>query len=114
MVIQVASLPEESEWKSMDVNPTSKTPSVASPALKSPVRTPEGPRDQVHFDRVDTLNRQLSETPEVRSALVEEARKLVSLAGYPPPEALDRIAHLLAMNLASGPDTAGAESAYDS
>ena len=97
----------------MDVNPTSNTPAVASPALKTPVRAPEGARDEAQFDRADALNRQLAQTPEVRADLVEEARKQVSLAAYPPPKALDRIAHLLAMKLAPE-QTSGAESTYDS
>lgn len=94
----------------MDINPTAKVAAGAGLVLKGPVRNVQSPREDANFGRVDALNRRLASTPDSRAARVEAAKQQVSLADYPPPEALDRIARLLAMNLVQETESPGAGS----
>ncbi|MDX1951817.1 MAG: hypothetical protein SFY81_06510 [Verrucomicrobiota bacterium] len=53
------------------------------------------------FEETQALNESLLATPDIRSEAVTRGKELVSSAAYPPPEAIQRIANLLAMNLSS-------------
>ena len=85
----------------MEINPTLNIQSViraAVPAAGPPVNSAS--RDQVAFEHSVALNRGLEETPDVRADAVERAKSLISQSSYPPLEILDRVARLLAINLA--------------
>jgi hypothetical protein len=86
----------------MDVKPTASVMSVVGANLPRPIRSVDGPQDQASFGGAKALDRQLAQTPDVRPSLVEDARQKVSLTEYPPPEVINRIARLLALQL--GPD----------
>ncbi|HSH15114.1 MAG TPA: hypothetical protein VLD18_03705 [Verrucomicrobiae bacterium] len=51
----------------------------------------------------------MANTPEVRQQVVERARRLIEDTSYPPQEAINKIADLLAMTLAQESNKGGAQ-----
>lgn len=62
-----------------------------------------GATDGASFEQSAQLEQALQSSPDVRAEVVEKARKLIEDTNYPPPEAINRIANLLAMKLAIEP-----------
>lgn len=60
----------------------------------APERTDAG-----EFGQAEALRQALERTPDIRPEAVERGRALVETRNYPPPEALDRLARLLAIGL---------------
>jgi hypothetical protein len=56
------------------------------------------------FERTQALQKTLQETPQVRPEAVTQASALVSDAGYPSDELLNKMAGLLASKISSGDD----------
>jgi hypothetical protein len=84
----------------MQVNSSQHSNPVGQTELvKRPADQLRPPTDGASFDRSEALNRSLSEAPDVRSEVVERARRLIEDTSYPPPEAINKIADLLAMKL---------------
>jgi hypothetical protein len=94
----------------MDVNASSRITAAAGAAHQPPPRSLGRARERASFGQADALNQQLAQTPDSRPAAVEKARNQVHLAQYPPPEAVDRIARLLAINLKPDDRAANGES----
>jgi hypothetical protein len=85
----------------MHVNPSHHSDPVGQTELvRRSAATPRPVADDTSFERSAALNRSLADTPEVRSEVVERARRLIEDSSYPPPEAINKIADLLAMKLA--------------
>jgi hypothetical protein len=83
----------------MQVNPNNSSGEVSRTEpyrLSLPATKVE--HQQTDFTHVAALNNALQDVPPVRIEEVERAKKLIQDANYPPPYALVRIAHLLAMN----------------
>lgn len=51
------------------------------------------------FERSQSVERALAETPEVRPEKVERARVYAADVKYPPDEVLERLSHLLALKM---------------
>jgi hypothetical protein len=64
-----------------------------------------GPREarpddpQTLFERTDALTQAISGQPDTRPDRVQRARDLIADVQYPPTEAIEKISHLLALNL---------------
>jgi hypothetical protein len=91
----------------MEIKPNLTT-GAASGAASTPPPTVErktlSPKDFAAFDEADTLNRQLSDEPEVRSGAVARAQELIGQADWPSPVVIRRIANLLAANMNEIPE----------
>jgi hypothetical protein len=77
------------------------TVSVAAPVRNAPKETPMSTPDheQVAIENSRALTIALQETPEIRAEIVRRATELVGEPGYPPPETIRKISHLLAIQL---------------
>jgi hypothetical protein len=85
----------------MQVNPSQHSDPVGQTGLvRRSTVTPTPPGDGATFDHSAALNQSLANTPEVRQAVVERARRLIEDTNYPPAVAINKIADLLAMKLA--------------
>ena len=71
---------------------------------KHPNSAQKAGEDAAAFSSSHALEQALTATPEVRSEAVERARNLIADVKYPPKETLNKIAHLLAMNLDNSSD----------
>ena len=84
----------------MELNPTSNLTRVAMTAEK-----PSGPHapacapPAVSFAEARALDQSLAQMPDVRKNAVDQAKALLAQTGYPSPEVLNNVAHLLASNL---------------
>ena len=92
----------------MQVNPSHHSDPIRQSELArrsgtSPRPTAEG----TAFERSAALNQSLANTPEVRPQAVERARRLIADTSYPPQEAINKIANLLAMSLTEGAQPGG-------
>jgi hypothetical protein len=76
------------------VSPVGRGPVEAAAAKK-----PTPAADEVSFTGTEALQTALRAQPEVRPEKVAQARDLVALSTYPPPELLRKISNLLAVNL---------------
>ncbi|MCL5097772.1 MAG: hypothetical protein M1608_09670 [Candidatus Omnitrophica bacterium] len=85
----------------MQVNPSNNLEPVIGITRPRLVREVRNDQDQVAFDRSESLNRALAQTPQVREAEVARAKSLVEQSTYPPIGTIRRIANLLAMKLGS-------------
>ncbi len=84
----------------MQVDPKNTTNAVARVDTSQPVvRKSRAESEHVTFDRTEALNADYQEVPESRVEAVSKAKELVERTNYPPPEAIQRIANLLAMHL---------------
>ena len=92
----------------MQVNPSHHSDAVGQTELvRRSAATPRPVGDGASFERSAALNRSLADTPEVRREVVERARRLIEDTSYPPPEAINKIADLLAMKLAQEANAGG-------
>ncbi len=78
------------------------------PPVGGPERTANrGPAptngDNAVFAKTETLPAALQQIPDVRPGVVDRARTLVASLYYPPPDAVDSLARLLAVHLPSQP-----------
>lgn len=94
----------------MHINPSHHSDPVGQTELvRRPASTPGSVGDGTSFERSAALNRSLAGTPEVRREVVERARRLIEDTSYPPPEAINKIADLLAMKLAQETNAGGGQ-----
>lgn len=84
----------------MQVNPSHHNDPVGqTEIIKRRADQPRTAADAASFTRTESLNRSLSETPDVRADKVALAKSLIQDISYPPQEAINKIADLLAMKL---------------
>lgn len=84
----------------MQVNPSHPSDPVGqTERVRRSSAPPRTVGDGASFERSAALSRSLASTPEVRQAVVERARRLIEDTSYPPAEAINKIADLLAMKL---------------
>ena len=81
----------------MQINLTT-SPGISVRSLESPttVRAPKRSGDQAEFSHVESLNRALDETPDVRTEEMLRARDLFNQVQYPPVQMIHRLSRLLA------------------
>jgi len=85
----------------MHINPSHHSDPVGQTELvRRSAATPRPVADGASFERSHALSHSLANTPEVRQEVVERARRLIEDTSYPPPEAINKIADLLAIKLA--------------
>jgi hypothetical protein len=60
-----------------------------------------GASDQASFNNAADLDGALERIPATRAEVVNRARHLVADSNYPPPETIQKISQLLAMNFAT-------------
>lgn len=78
----------------LDLN-AGRLPAVG--ASKPAARATEAPGEKTDFRETAALQRALERTPDVRSDVVDQARRVVGEPDYPPRETLQKIATLLAL-----------------
>jgi hypothetical protein len=84
----------------MQIDATSNLRPLPEPERRvSPL--PTNGRDAATFAASDSLERKLSETPDVRAEAVAMARTLINQTSYPPDVTIRGIATLLASSLDS-------------
>jgi hypothetical protein len=94
----------------MQVNPSHHSDPVGhTEHVRRAGANPRPAADGTAFERSAALNRSLANTPEVRPQVVERARRLIEDTSYPPQEAINKIASLLAMTLAEESKTGGVQ-----
>lgn len=80
----------------LDINGVrTPAPPVAKPAGKASKTVEE----KISFNDAATLEKALQETPEVRTDVVDNAKRLIGDPTYPPRETLQKIANLLAIGM---------------
>lgn len=88
---------------SMQVSPNSNSGPVPRAGWRAFQRAAGGGgADTAQFDRATALDRALMDTPDLRPGEVARARVLIGDVSYPPPQTIQRIASLLAMDVAAG------------
>jgi hypothetical protein len=86
----------------MQVNPNYNMAAVPNVGVKpAGVRGSEPAREDTSFTETTALNQALGSVPDSRQDQVERARQLIDDVNYPPPEGINKIAHLLALNFAA-------------
>ncbi len=71
----------------------------AAPAAKPAEKASKTVEQKVSFNDAEALEKALQETPEVRTDVVDNAKRLIGDPTYPPRETLQKIAHLLAIGM---------------
>ena len=69
------------------------------PAAKPATQAAKAAEDSTEFRAAAALEQALEKTPEVRSDVVDNAKRLVGDPNYPPRETLQKIATLLALQM---------------
>jgi hypothetical protein len=84
----------------MEIKFNTKIDPVAPPS-GTPVKPREvkEAKDGAAFDHAQALDQAVRAAGDSRSEMVEMGKKLASSINYPPPELINRIANLLAMNV---------------
>jgi len=94
----------------MHINPSHHSDPIGqTEQVRRSGTSPRPAADGTAFERSAALNRSLANTPEVRQQVVERARRLIEDTSYPPQEAINKIADLLAMTLAQESNKGGAQ-----
>lgn len=94
----------------MQVNPSHPSDPIGQTEhMRRSGTSPRPAADGAAFERSAALNRSLADLPDVRRQVVERARRLIEDTSYPPQEAINKIADLLAMTLAQESKTGGAQ-----
>ena len=85
----------------MEIESSSSYLPIRGSDLRSARRVEPRRTDASDFGEAEALRTALEKTPDVRPEAVARGKELVSLSSYPPPETLDRLARLLALELST-------------
>ena len=94
----------------MEIKPNSyidRATRVAASPVKA--RPPQAGADSAAFGNVEALNEELRATPCVRPEVVAQAQQLISDVNYPPPQIIEGIANLCALDLDNFRDASAGE-----
>ncbi len=86
----------------MQVNPNHNIGPVypqRAAAASTPGNVQSG--DQAQFGGSDALNEALSQIPDSRPEVVENAKSLIADVNYPPPETIRKLSQLLAIGISA-------------
>lgn len=84
----------------MQIDPNTPITRAPSTAATRPPATASASREAApKFERASELNRAVEQAPVVRPDAVERARVLIGDVKYPPDEAINSIAKLLALRM---------------
>jgi hypothetical protein len=101
-------MPAINQVANMRVDPNNGLRGVNGVASQKAERTPRLEPDEMNVSQAEAVRKALEDTPAVRAAEVARAKSLVQDKSYPPDVIIQKIASLLAIEMA------GADPSVDS